>query len=72
MIKTKDAISIARSLIGTPYSELDCINLIKKVTKHGFISRTKTESRTKLERSMYAMSPAKAATASAGSGMALS
>lgn len=33
MIKTKDAISVARSLIGTPYSELDCINLIKKVIR---------------------------------------
>lgn len=25
MVKTMDAISAARSLIGTPYSELDCI-----------------------------------------------
>ena len=33
MIKTKDAIRIARSLIGTPYSELDCINLIKAVIR---------------------------------------
>ena len=33
MIKTKDAIRVARSLIGTPYSELDCINLIKKVIR---------------------------------------
>ncbi len=33
MIKAKDAIRIARSLIGTPYSELDCINLIKKVIR---------------------------------------
>ena len=33
MIKTKDAIRIARSLIGTPYNELDCINLIKKVIR---------------------------------------
>ena len=33
MIKTRDAIRIARSLIGTPYSELDCINLIKKVIR---------------------------------------
>lgn len=33
MIKAKDAISVARSLIGTPYSELDCINLIKKVIR---------------------------------------
>lgn len=33
MIKTKDAIRIARSLIGTPYAELDCINLIKAVIR---------------------------------------
>lgn len=33
MIKTKDVIRVARSLIGTPYSELDCINLIKKVIR---------------------------------------
>ena len=33
MIKTKDAIAVARKLIGTPYSELDCINLIKKVIR---------------------------------------
>ncbi|MBR5560179.1 MAG: SH3 domain-containing protein [Clostridia bacterium] len=33
MIKAKDAIAVARSLIGTPYSELDCINLIKKVIR---------------------------------------
>lgn len=33
MIKAKDAICVARSLIGTPYSELDCINLIKKVIR---------------------------------------
>ena len=33
MIKAKDAISVARRLIGTPYSELDCINLIKKVIR---------------------------------------
>lgn len=33
MIKAKDAIRVARSLIGTPYSELDCINLIKKVVR---------------------------------------
>ena len=33
MIKASDAIRIARSLIGTPYSELDCINLIKKVIR---------------------------------------
>lgn len=33
MIKSKDAIAAARALIGTPYSELDCINLIKKVIR---------------------------------------
>jgi hypothetical protein len=33
MVKAKDAIRVARSLIGTPYSELDCINLIKKVIR---------------------------------------
>lgn len=33
MIKTSDAIRAARSLIGTPYAELDCINLIKKVIR---------------------------------------
>lgn len=33
MIKTSEAIRAARALIGTPYSELDCINLIKKVIR---------------------------------------
>lgn len=33
MISYQDAISAARSLIGTPYAELDCINLIKKVIR---------------------------------------
>ena len=33
MIKTKEAIRAAREMIGTPYSELDCINLIKKVIR---------------------------------------
>lgn len=33
MIRYQDAISVARSLIGTPYAELDCINLIKKVIR---------------------------------------
>ena len=33
MVKAKDAIRVARGLIGTPYSELDCINLIKKVIR---------------------------------------
>lgn len=34
MIRTKDAIRIARGLLGTPYAELDCINLIKKVIRN--------------------------------------
>ena len=33
MIKTQDAIDTARTLIGTPYSELDSINLIKRVIR---------------------------------------
>ena len=33
MVKAEDAIRVARSLIGTPYAELDCINLIKKVIR---------------------------------------
>lgn len=33
MIKTHDAIDTARALIGTPYSEIDCINLIKRVIR---------------------------------------
>ena len=33
MIRASDAIAAARALIGTPYSELDCINLIKKVIR---------------------------------------
>ena len=33
MIKTSEAIRTARALIGTPYSELDCINLVKKVIR---------------------------------------
>ena len=33
MIKTSEAIRTARELIGTPYSELDCIKLIKKVIR---------------------------------------
>lgn len=33
MIKASDAIATARALIGTPYSELDCINLIKRVIR---------------------------------------
>ena len=33
MIETSEAIRVARSLLGTPYSELDCINLIKKIIR---------------------------------------
>ena len=33
MIETSEAIRTARALIGTPYSELDCINLIKKIIR---------------------------------------
>lgn len=33
MIKAQDAIRAARALIGTPYSELDCINLIKRIIR---------------------------------------
>ncbi len=33
MIRASEAIRTARELIGTPYSELDCINLIKKVIR---------------------------------------
>ena len=33
MIKASDAIREARKLIGTPYAQLDCINLIKKVIR---------------------------------------
>ena len=33
MVKAEEAIAAARRLIGTPYSEMDCINLIKKVIR---------------------------------------
>lgn len=33
MITSSEAIRTARGLIGTPYSELDCVNLIKKVIR---------------------------------------
>lgn len=33
MIKTQDAIRVSRALIGTPYSELDCIGLIVRVIR---------------------------------------
>ena len=32
-IKASDAIRVGRSLIGTPYSKLDCINFVKKVIR---------------------------------------
>ena len=33
MITTQDAIRTARSMLGTPYSQLDCINFIKKIIR---------------------------------------
>lgn len=33
MIRAQDAIATARSLLGTPYSKLDCIGLIKLVIR---------------------------------------
>ena len=33
MVKTMDAIRTARSLLGTPYSEIDCIDLIVRVIR---------------------------------------
>lgn len=33
MVKAKDAITTVRALLGTPYSEIDCINLIKRVIR---------------------------------------
>ena len=33
MIKAQDAIYAARALIGTPYEQLDCINLIKRIIR---------------------------------------
>ena len=35
MIDATTAIRAAREMIGTPYSELDCINLIKKIIRTG-------------------------------------
>lgn len=40
MIQTSDAIATARALIGTPYRELDCINLIKKVVDTSAVDGT--------------------------------
>ena len=34
MIKAKDAIAVARSYIGTPYSEMDCIRLVVMVIRN--------------------------------------
>ena len=33
MIEAKEAVRTARGLLGTPYSEMDCINLIKRVIR---------------------------------------
>ena len=33
MIQTKDAITTVRALLGTPYVQMDCINLIKAVIR---------------------------------------
>lgn len=33
MIKANDAISAGRALLGTPYSQLDCINFIKRIIR---------------------------------------
>lgn len=33
MIKWQDAVQSARALIGTPYAQLDCINLIKRIIR---------------------------------------
>lgn len=33
MISAKDAIACGRALLGTPYSELDCINFIKRIIR---------------------------------------
>lgn len=33
MIKANDAIAAGRALLGTPYSQLDCINFIKKIIR---------------------------------------
>ena len=35
MIQVEEAIRVARSLIGTSYETLDCINLIKKIIRTG-------------------------------------
>lgn len=34
MVKAQDAIAYARSLIGTPYSEVDCIGLIVRIIRN--------------------------------------
>lgn len=33
MITAKDAIAVGRALLGTPYSDLDCINFIKRIIR---------------------------------------
>lgn len=56
MIKAEYAIAVARSLIGTPYSEMDCINLIKRVirTSPGGVSDYTTAGTNTLWRSFEA------------------
>ena len=58
MIRYQDAIEAARSLIGTPYAELDCINLIKKIirTAPGGVKGYTTAGTNSLWKS-YTMSP---------------
>ena len=48
MIQAEEAIRAARGLIGTAYSELDCINLIKKVirTARAATSATRRQAQT--------------------------
>ena len=35
-VKANNAIRAGRLLIGTPYSELDCINFIKRIIRNSF------------------------------------
>lgn len=57
MITAQEAIRTARSLIGTPYKEMDCINLIKQVIRKstGGVSAYTTAGTNSLWKS-YAMS----------------
>ena len=56
MVKTMDAIRTARALIGTPYSELDCIGLIVRVirTSQGGVGAYRTAGTNTLWRSAEA------------------